>query len=240
MGVPPVTVISCLPDRAAGKAAGSPWLDGVARLLDGVAGHGVGPRPGKEIDPLLADRLLVIGDDADLAAVALRLLRKELLGSVELAYISRMPTPFSVAHRLPTGPAGLRTAGQGTAAPVPLLRDDSGGVLLAKGVIAPITGLVYADEHRLLAGPATRLIVRPDHAIDGGKGLTVTVTSRRRFGLLGGGSHVAAARAVQVTGEPMTPELDGVAYPRRQSSWIWYRHTEPLLLVTSRGEDPLR
>ncbi|WP_051266669.1 hypothetical protein [Nakamurella lactea] len=227
-----VTVLGCLSEDAfadPAAVAASPWLRGVGRLLDCQNGHRVGPRPGKQIDPLLVGRVLVIGEDADLAAVALRLLRTDGLGSVELAYVSRLPTAFTAARRLPTGPAGLRTAGQGVATPTTLLRDDSGGVLLAEGIIAPITGLVYADEHRLLAGPATRLLVRPDD-LDS-KGLTVTVTRRRRFGVFGGGSGTTAARAVQVTGEPMTPTLDGVVRPRPVTTWIWYRHTEPLLLV---------
>ena len=49
----------------------------------------VGRRPGKAIDGLLTGRMLVVGDDADLAAVALRLLRKDLLGAVEVAFAAR-------------------------------------------------------------------------------------------------------------------------------------------------------
>ncbi|MEP6561516.1 MAG: hypothetical protein ABJD68_10660, partial [Nakamurella sp.] len=44
----------------------------------------VGRRQGKAIDGLLTGRVLVVGDDADLAAIVLRLLRKDLLGTVEV------------------------------------------------------------------------------------------------------------------------------------------------------------
>ena len=55
-------------------------------MLDACADlpvHQVGPRPGKEIDSLLEGRIAVIGDDADLAAVVLRMLRRDLLRSVD-------------------------------------------------------------------------------------------------------------------------------------------------------------
>ena len=66
--------------------------------------HRVGRRPGKEIDGLLAGRILVIGDDADLAAIALRLMRKDLLGTVEVAYAARR----SVGGDRVVGAAGRR------------------------------------------------------------------------------------------------------------------------------------
>lgn len=225
-----MTVLSCLPEQQGAEetvAARSPWLTGVQRVLAAGDGRLVGPRPGKRIDPLLAGRVLVIGDDADLAAVALRLMRTEKLASVQLAYVSRLPTPFSTAHRLPSGPAGLRVAGRGQPRPITLVRDDVGGVLLGRGSIAPITGMIYADEHRVLAGPAASVVVAPDDE----KGLTVTVTGRRRWGVFGGGSRSTKARAVQISAEPMTPSRDGVDHPRPVDRWIWYRHTEPLLLV---------
>ena len=59
------TVLDC---RAIDAADRSSWPSGAPV-------HRVGPRPGKLIDPLLVGRILVVGDDADLAAVGLRLLR---------------------------------------------------------------------------------------------------------------------------------------------------------------------
>ncbi|MDQ4119442.1 MAG: hypothetical protein M3235_21150, partial [Actinomycetota bacterium] len=51
----------------------------------------LGPQPGRdELDPVLADppsRLVVHGTDADLAAVLVRVMRRELLGAVEVAFV---------------------------------------------------------------------------------------------------------------------------------------------------------
>src|SRR4051794_24372421 len=61
-------------------------IESIVRACGDRDVHRVGRRPGKEIDSLLTGRILVIGDDADLAAIALRLMRKDLLGTVEVAF----------------------------------------------------------------------------------------------------------------------------------------------------------
>lgn len=194
--------------------------------------HPVGPRPGKHIDPLLSGRVLVVGTDADLAAVALRLLRKDRLGSVELAYATTGPTPVVRQHRLPTGPDAVRLARVGTADEVVLVRDDVGGVLLGLGEIGPITnGTVYVDEHNVLRGPAERISVTPDPA----KGLAVTVTRRRVAGLFGARPATTLGRAVQLGMAPTAVRLDGRDHPRPMDRWTFYKHTAPLRLVRPGG-----
>jgi hypothetical protein len=195
--------------------------------------HAVGPRPGKEIDPLLHGRVLVVGNDADLAAVALRVLRRSLLGTVELAYAPAQPTPLTRLWGLQAGVEAVRAAGTTAAQPVPLVRDDVGGVLLADASLAPVIGATYVDEHKVLAGPAVRLQVRPDRV----HGLAVTVErrgvlpwTRRRTTTLG--------RAVQIgTAVPAVVTSDGVGHPRRMDRWTFYRHTEDLLLVGAAPAD---
>ncbi|GAA2017366.1 hypothetical protein JL107_14025 [Nakamurella flavida] len=231
-----VLVMSCL----AGTGAPTGRIDlGDARAAElaaltartGTPVHPVGPRPGKDIDPLLRGRVLVVGDDADLAAVALRVLRRNLLGSVELAYAPARPTALTRLWNLPVGPDAVRTAATAPAHPVPLVRDDVGGVLLAEGSLTPLLGATYVDEHKVLAGPALRLQVRPDRA----RGLLVTVErrgalpwTRRRT--------TTAGRAVQIgSAAPSLVTSDGVEHPRRMDRWTFYRHTEDLLLV---GADP--
>ncbi len=190
--------------------------------------HPVGPRPGKTIDPLLAGRVLVVGDDSDLAAVTLRLLRRALLADVELAYATADSTPVTRLHGLPTGPSAARLAHRGTAQEVPLVRDDVGGVLLGTGELGPITtGTVYVDEHRVLRGNADRIRVHPDPA----KGLAVTVVQRRVAGLFGPRPRTTLGRAVQIGMAPTTVRLDGRDYPRPMDRWTFYLHTEPLRLV---------
>lgn len=212
---------------ACGPAEPPPFGDGadIARVSE---------RPGKkDVDPLLAEgeqRLIVAGTDADLAAVALRLLRKERLADTELAFL---PTEqHSAVVRLwglPAKGAGMSAlARDGTARPVPLIRDDSGGVLLARGVIAPIRAVAYCDDQLALRAPARALDVGPSDP--GGEGLVVRITAngplRRKRTYYG--------RALQLSFDPnapATPVLDGVARSRPTERWTWYRHTEDLRLV---------
>lgn len=203
-----------------------------APILEGLtAPQVVGSRPGKAIDPLLSGRVLVIGDDADLAAVALRLLRKDLLGTVELAYAAADPTPVTRLHGLPVGRAAVDLARNGTAHQVTLVRDDVGGVLIGVGELGPISrGTVYVDEHRALGGSAERIRVVPDPV----KGLAVTVVQRRVGGVFGPRPRTTLGRAVQIGCAPTTVRSDGRDYPRPMDRWTFYKHTAPLQLVCSR------
>lgn len=189
--------------------------------------HYVGRRPGKSIDGLLTGRLLVVGDDADLAAVVLRLLRKNLLGSVEIAYAApARRTPVTDLWDLPTGVPAVKMAGSGEVDLVPLVRDDVGGLIVGVGYLGPVNGTVYVDEHRVLRGAAHRLRVEPDRE----KGLAVTVT-RRRFAGIGRRRKTTLGRAVQIGTMPTTVVRDGIPYGRPMDRWTFYKHTEPLRLV---------
>ncbi|MBM9466683.1 hypothetical protein [Nakamurella leprariae] len=198
-----------------------------------TAVHRVGPRPSKQIDALLTGRVLVVGDDADLAAVVLRLLRRDRLGEVEVAYRPATTTPTTRLWRLPAGPV-TATALSGLAAapavPVPLVRDDNGGVLLGAGRVEPVRGAAYVDEHRVLGGDARRLEVVPDAE----RGVRVTVVRRGRLPWTER-STVTVGRAVQLGTQPATVTRDGIEYPRPMDRWTWYRHTAPLLLVSPAG-----
>jgi hypothetical protein len=109
--------------------------------------------PGRaELDPVLreltARRLVVAGTDADLAAVLGRLLRRERL-DVEVAYVPRGRSAAAGAWGLPRDTSAL--ALDGVAAPVPLVRDDAGGVLVGRAE-ARLRGEVYCDETLVLRG----------------------------------------------------------------------------------------
>ena len=219
-----------LSERQADSRKTTAELDQMLAACVGAETHFVGRRPGKAIDGLLAGRLLVIGDDADLAAVALRLQRKELLGSVEVAYAPAGRTTVVDLWRLPHGVRAIPFAAAGSVDcvvdEVPLVRDDVGGVLVGVGYLGPVTGTVYVDEHRVLHGAAQRLRVTPDRA----KGLAVTV-SRRRFIGLGPRPITTPGRAVQIGCAPTTVLRDGIAYDRQMDRWTFYKHTEPLRLL---------
>ena len=211
----------------------------------GVQWADVPATPGREdVDPLItnADRVVVHGTDADLAAVVLRLLRKNRLADVAVGYVPVAESAVTRLWGIPVGAFDL--AFEGSARQVPLVRDDAGGVLVASAVIEPITGQVYCDDQRLLHGSALRLEVTPDpdaaplpeptsdplsaNLEPAADGLRV-VAERRK--LLRRHREIARGRAAQASFRTATVLRDGVPHPRPAEKWGWYRHTEDLLLV---------
>jgi hypothetical protein len=200
--------------------------------LDRVPTVTLPSRPGKsDLDPVIADldprRLLVMGTDADLAAVLLRLLRRDRL-DVELAYL---PVGRSDAARV-WGVGDARLAVDGVASAVPLIRDDSGGVLVGRGEVRGMRGECYCDDVLVLRGAAPRLVVAPG---PGGvavrAGLLGGLPDRRIRPVTGSGRGSSIGRTAQLGGEPMTVVCDGVPHPREVRRWTWYRHTTDWLLV---------
>ncbi|MCI2419629.1 hypothetical protein MOQ72_19465 [Saccharopolyspora sp. K220] len=213
---------------------------------DGVRWFDVPATPGREdLDPLLAtagDRLVVHGTDADLAAVVLRLLRKNRLADLVIGYVPVAESPVARLRGLAVGDFDRAL----TAAPRPaaLIRDDSGGVLLGAGLIEPITGQVYCDDEQVLNGSAMSIEVSPDPAATplpestsdplsstlepATDGLLVTTVRR---GLLRRRREITRGRAVQASFRSATVRHDGLAHPRPVEKWVWYRHTEDLRLA---------
>lgn len=225
-------VLAC--GRAAG-VAGSPALAG----REGVRVHDVPARPGKDaVDPLLADidpvddRLVVIGEDADLAAVVLRLLRTDRLAAVPVGFVpAAAGSEVVVTWGLPDGPAdALAVALDAEPDRVPLVRDDAGGVLVGMGTIGPLRGVAYVDDTQVLRGPAKVLRVVPTEG-----GLEVTVSHR---GLFNRAERTTTGRAMELGCLPTRLVRDGVPHDRPIKRWNWYRHTEDLRLV--RGLAPTR
>ncbi|GDY32109.1 hypothetical protein [Gandjariella thermophila] len=219
-----VVALACGNDAANGE-----WRAVAQR--DDVEWHEVPARPGKpHVDPLLGElggrRLVVFGTDADLAAVVLRLLRTERLGEVPVGYVPRSAdSAVAELWGLPTDPRrALDLAVAGDPDPVPLVRDDSGGVLLGSGTLGPVRGVAYCDNERILRGQASRIEVSPDPR---GRGVAVRV----RHGLLLRRTRTATGRAFEIGCLPTRAVSDGVAHPRPVNRWTWYRHTEDLRLV---------
>jgi hypothetical protein len=212
---------------AGSQTAGADDVRDVLLACGGRSIHFVGRRPGKAIDPLLAGRILVVGDDADLAAVVLRLLRRELLGAVEVAYAAASETPVTSIWSMPTGPEAVTAADRAEVDLVPLVRSDAGGVLVGAARLAPVSGTVYVDEQRVLSGNAQLVQVEPDRD----RGLAVTVVRRRILGF-GRRPVTALGRAVEFGLGPGTDiVIDGVRHPRAAHRWVFYKHTQPLRLV---------
>jgi hypothetical protein len=195
----------------------------------GSGAHEIPATPGRsQVDPLLkdftGDRVVVHGSDADLAAVVSRLLRLARL-DLPVGYVpTAASSPVARLWELPAD--RVAAALDGSAAPVPLLRDDVGGVLLGLGVLAPVRGTVYCDDQVPVRGVAERVEVVPDHG--GGQGLSVTVV---RKSLLRKRSSTLTGRAAQFGGDPVAPVRDGVPHQRPVTRWTWYRHTENLLAL---------
>lgn len=235
----PLTVLFCRGTSGPGVGLTAPY-DAVPADLSGGFGpilaecrecpaFVVGPRPGKSIDGQLTGRVLVVGDDADLNAVVLRLLRKDLLKSVEVAYASAAATAVTDLYGLPVGPDAVRAALSGASEAVPLVRNDSGGVLVGRAELAPVTGTFYIDAARMPGGAET-VRVEPEST----HGLTVTV---RRRGLLRRKTMTYTGRAVEfgiMAGSGTTITFDCIRHPREVNRWVFYRHTEPLRLVRAR------
>lgn len=233
----PLTVLFCrgTPGPSAGPAVAHDAVpadllsDGFGPILAECRGcpvFVVGARPGKSIDPQLAGRVLVVGDDADLNAVVLRLLRRDLLGAVEIAYAPAARTAVTDLYGLPVAAEAVRASVRGSSEEVPLARNDSGGVLIGRAELAPVTGTLYVDAQRVPGGAETAL-VEPEPT----RGLTVTVL-RRAF--LRRKAVTYTGRAVEfgiVAGSGTTITFDGIRHPRDVNRWVFYRHTGPLRLV---------
>ncbi|MGH3570193.1 MAG: hypothetical protein ACRDRH_30140 [Pseudonocardia sp.] len=196
-------------------------------------------RPGRaDIDPVLLDlaprRVVVAGTDAVLAAVLLRLLRTDRLAT-EVAYVPMSRSSSAAAvWGLPRGRATMELAFDGAAVPVPLVRDDNGGVLVGRGELRDLRGECYCDNVLVLRGAARRLVVAPGPdgiAARAGRGGRLPDGRVRPVPQVTSGRGSAVGRAVQVGCLPVTVVSDGVAHPRAVERWTWYRHTADWLLV---------
>ncbi|WP_241249246.1 hypothetical protein [Rhodococcus sp. X156] len=185
-------------------------------------------RPGKdEVDPLLgeAERLVVVGDDADLAAVLTRLLRTERL-DVELAHVSPQPSAATRCWGLPAGAAAAALALTGTARPRPLARDDAGIALVGRASITGpdgerLTGETYADNTRVFTGTSAGLWIEPSGDEPG-----LRVAEQRRWR-----PRWVTGRAVQTGSTGLVLTRDGVQHERVLKRSTFYRHTTDWLLV---------
>ncbi len=183
------------------------------------------PADRAEFDAVLAahapERLVVLGEDRDLAAVVVRLSRADRL-DVEVGYVPADRRSPAAAWGLPVGTAAaLDLAVSGRAEGVPLVRDDAGGVLVGRGEVLDVRGEAFCDDALVLRGWTRRLVVTPGPA---GVRVRVEVGRLRR-------PRRAAGRAVQIGCEPATVVCDSEIHPRPVRRWTWYRHTTDLRLV---------
>ncbi|MGQ4597100.1 hypothetical protein [Nocardia sp. R6R-6] len=186
-----------------------------------------------EIDALLpvlaADslpRLIVLGEDAALAAVLTHLMRTERL-HVEIGYVPVEKTHAAHVYHTGTGNAAAKRAIEGRAVPTPLIRDDTGTVLVGRAVItgvggAKLEGEAYVDDTQLFSGKVTSMIISPSLELPG-----VRATARkgiRKRGWLEG-------RAAQLGTPGAIVTRDDVRSDRPVPRSTFYRHHESWHLV---------
>jgi hypothetical protein len=172
-------------------------------------------------------RLAVVGADADLAAVLSRLLRAERL-DIEVAYVPRRRTAATRVYRLPAGRRAARRIRRGSARRAPLIRDETGSVVVGRANWLPagqagsgqlLHGEAVVDDTPLFDGDVAGVCIEPTPALPG---LRARVHGRRRW---------ITGRAVQLGSTGVAVIRDGVPAPRTARRSTFYRNVEGWLLV---------
>lgn len=156
-------------------------------------------------------RLIVVGSDADLAAVLTRLMRTERL-DVEVAHAA--------------GWWSARRARRGTPRRVPLIRDDAGQVIVGAAEWrgeggGALHGEAVVDDAVLFDGEVAGVRVEPTHALPGLRACVIRPGRR----------HWLAGRAAQLGTTGAVVLRDGSPAPRIVRRSTFYRHTHGWLLV---------
>ncbi len=183
-----------------------------------------------ELLPVLAadslPRLIVLGDDAALAAVLTHLMRTERL-HVEVGYVPVETTYASRVYQTATGNAAAKIAIEGRAIETPLIRDDTGTVLVGRASItglegAKLEGEAYVDDTLLFSGIVTTMLISPTMTMPG-------VRARVRKGMRK--RTWVSGRAAQLGTPGAIVTRDGVTTDRKVPRSTFYRFERPWLLV---------
>ncbi|APT85544.1 hypothetical protein CAQU_11340 [Corynebacterium aquilae DSM 44791] len=220
----------------------TPSLEEIAAQPDVAEQGAPGPAPQQPPRPL---RVIVIGNDSALSAVATRLMRADIMW-VELAYVPTDPaSPAAQVLGLPDTPSQcLVQAVKGDAKPMPLIRDDAGIALMGAATITQagagqLTGEIVIDNDVLISHHAqTGLFGRAKKT--GPKGARIVPTTDAP-GLAGVALHnedltadassVLTGRAAQAGGPALTVTVDGIQRPRSVEKVTFYRHLRDAQVV---------
>jgi hypothetical protein len=198
----------------------------VHKLLTDLPAHR--PQESAAIDVAIEQyrRLVVVGADADLAAVLTRLLRANRL-DVEVAYVPPRRTRATRIYRLPAGRRAARRARAGAAHRVTLIRDETGSAVVGRAGWLPadggrlLRGEAVVDDTTLFDGEVAEVRIEPTPATPG-------LRARVPGGLW---RRWVAGRAAQLGSTGVTVVRDGVAAPRAARRSTFYRNVEGWLLV---------
>ncbi|MFE3026639.1 hypothetical protein [Nocardia tengchongensis] len=183
-----------------------------------------------ELLPVMAadslPRLIVLGEDAGLAAVLTHLMRTERL-HVEIGYVPIDRTYGSRAYETGTGSAAAKRALEGRPTETPLIRDDTGKVLIGRATIVgedggKLEGEAYVDDTRLFTGKVSTLHVSPMLDMPGLHATVHRGLRKKRW---------VAGRAMQLGTPGALVTRDGITADRVVKRSTFYRHHEPWLLV---------
>jgi hypothetical protein len=165
--------------------------------------------PVAELDDVVGyRRVIVVGSDADLAGVLTHLLRANRL-DLEVGHVRR--------------PWHARRARSGAAQRVPLIRDETGTVIVgaAEWRGDPLHGEAVVDDTVLFDGDATGVRIEPTPTMPGLRAAVLGSRPRRWV----------AGRAAQLGTDGAQVVRDGVPAPRPVRRSTFYRHTEGWLRV---------
>ncbi len=161
-------------------------------------------------------RIVVVGSDTDLAAILTRLLRADRL-DVEVGHVRR--------------PWNARRARTGEAQRVPLIRDETGTVIVRAAYWLPpdeqartIHGEAVVDDTLLFDGQVTGVRIEPTPTLPGLRASALSTRMRPKRWVTG--------RAAQLGTDAALVVRDGVTAPRPVRRSTFYRHTEGWLLVS--------
>ena len=175
---------------------------------------------GAALDPLIAGarRVAVLGADADLAAVLTALMRAELL-DIEVAWVRGRPWTA----------VDTRRAVRGSARRVPLIRDDTGTVVVSSAMWLPpdgsaaLCGEAVVDDTVLFDGEVAAVRIEPTAELPG--------LRARLLGSTAGGGRWISGRAAQLGTTGVRVLRDGVPGTRELKRSTFYRHTTGWLRV---------
>jgi hypothetical protein len=155
-------------------------------------------------------RVVVVGSHADLATVLTRLLRSDRL-DIEVAHVRRS------WH--------ARRAARGEVQRVPLIRDETGTVIVRAAHWLPpdrqartINGEAVVDDTPLFDGEVTGVRIEPTPTMPGLRASTLSSRMRPKRWVTG--------RAAQLGTDAALVVRDGVPGPRPVRRSTFYRHTE--------------
>jgi hypothetical protein len=146
---------------------------------------------------------------------------------VEVGFVSRRRSPATRAYRIPSGWRAARRTQRGSAQRVPLIRDDTGTVIVGAAHWRPpdgahrLRGEAVVDDAVLFDGEVTGSLIEPTATLPGLRARVSGGPSRRWL----------AGRAAQLGTTGVIVVRDGVPAPRAARRSTFYRHTQGWLSV---------